>query len=110
MAQNVYSINVVGYVNKTFTGGGRYTAAANPLNSTNNTISGLGLKAHCQSHKILKWNTGIADFNTYTKVTGVWSPTPAAVTMKPGEGMLVYLPAASGGFTNTFVGELCKEA
>ncbi len=39
--QNVYSQNVVGYVNKVFTGGGNYTAIANPLNTTNNTLAGL---------------------------------------------------------------------
>lgn len=104
---NVYSLNVVGYVNKTLTGGGRYTAVANPLNSTNNTVSGLGLLALPNSSKILKWNTGITDFDIYNKTSfGVWSPNPAAVTVNPGEGILIYISGAD--VTNTFVGEVLQ--
>lgn len=108
MAQaNVYSLNVVGYVNKEFTGGGRYTAVANPLNTTNNTVNGLGLLALPNNSKILKWNTGITDFDIYNKTPfGVWSPDPAAVTVNPGEGILVYISGTT--VTNTFVGEVLQ--
>jgi len=108
MAQT--SQNVVGYVNKVFTGGGRYTAVANPLNSTNDTVGGLGLKTLLPSgSKILKWNTGIVNFNIYSKITAsVWSPDPAAVTVNPGEGILVFVPAASGDLTNVFLGQVMQ--
>lgn len=117
MAQsNVYSLNVVGYVNKTLIGAGDYTAIANPLNTTNNSLAGLfggagvGLPA---TSRVLKWNTTIADFDVYTKTafgTGWSGPgaTPAATSLNPGEGCLVLTPAASGDITNTFVGEVLQ--
>jgi hypothetical protein len=112
---NVYSLNVVGYVNKTLVGGGEYTAVANPLNTTNNTLAGLfggagqGLPS---TSRVLKWNTTIADFDVYTKTafgTGWSGPAPGADTsLNPGEGCLVLTPAASGDITNTFVGEVLQ--
>src|SRR6266446_1325324 len=42
MAQsNVYSLNVVGYVNKVMPSGGKYIMISNPLNTTSNTINSL---------------------------------------------------------------------
>ena len=38
---NVYSLNVVGYVNKTLTGGSLFSVVNNPLNTTNNTLAGI---------------------------------------------------------------------
>jgi hypothetical protein len=106
---NVYSLNVVGYVNKTMTGGGRYTTVANPLQTTNNTLAGLGLiTALPNSSSVLKWNTGIVDFDTYNKTLfGTWPPAASTVTLNPGEGILVKIPAGPN-FTNTFVGEVLQ--
>jgi len=113
MAQsNVYSLNVVGYVNTTCTGGGKYTAVCNPLNTTNNTLAGVfggagvGLPAGSQ---VLKWNTGTGDFDTFNKTGfGVgWSPSGGATaSFAPGEGALVYVVNAN--YTNTFVGEVLQ--
>lgn len=103
---NVYSINVVGYVNKVIQGGGPngyYTAIANPLNAPTNTIGAL-LGALPSGAAVLKWN-GVDDYDIYDKVGANWIPTGNA-SLAPGEGVLVYL--FSGNVTNTFVGEVLQ--
>lgn len=109
MAQsNVYSLNVVGYVNKVLTGGNKYTALANPLNTTNNTLGSL-LSSLQSGNIVLKWNAGLADYDSYLK-TGFgafWSPASGATTsFNPGEGILIFND--QGNFTNTFVGEVLQ--
>src|SRR6185369_1228000 len=71
MAQsNVYSLNVVGYVNRTFVGGGLFSLTSNPLNTTNNTLAGIfgangvGLPSGSQ---VQAWNYGTQDFDVYGK-------------------------------------------
>jgi hypothetical protein len=112
MAQsNVYSVNVVGYVNKVLVGGSKYTAVANPLNTTNNTLAGLfggagtGLPSGSQ---VLKWSPGASDFTPYNKVGfgSGWTGGGATATLNPGEGCLVFI--AGGDYTNTFVGEVLQ--
>jgi hypothetical protein len=116
MAQNVYSLNVVGYVQKVTPHAGKFVLLANPLNTTNNTIGGLidttatGLQANGQ---ILKW--GGSSFNAYKRVSTLisangWSPSTApAVSLNPGEGFFMQSPAASTlDITNTFVGEVLQ--
>jgi hypothetical protein len=114
MAQsNVYSVNVVGYVNKVLAGNGKYTAVANPLNNTNNTLSalfggaGTGLPNGSQ---VLKWSPGAGNFTIYTKTPFVpgWTGGGESATLNPGEGCLIFIPAASGNYTNTFVGEVLQ--
>ncbi len=110
---NVYSLNVVGYVNKTLGGNQKYTGVANPLNTTNNTLAGLlggagvGLPSGSQ---VLKWNTGTANYDTYGKVAfgSGWTGVGATTTLNPGEGVLIRTPAASADYTNTFVGEVLQ--
>ena len=103
MAQsNVYSLNVVGYVNRAMVGGG-YTAVANPLNSTNNTFASV-LANLPSGAEVLKYNPGIADYDIYNKFGSLWLPDGNA-TLNPGEGVLVSLPTA---YTNTFVGEVLQ--
>jgi hypothetical protein len=113
MAQsNVYSLNVVGYVNKVMVGNGKYTGIANPLNTTNNTLAGLlggagvGLPTGSQ---VLKWTPGAADFTTYGKVafSPGWTAGGATTTLNPGEGALVLVNGAAD-YTNTFVGEVLQ--
>jgi hypothetical protein len=111
MAQsNVYSLNVVGYVNKVLEGGAQFSVVANPLNSSSNTVSGL-LTTLPNGSQIQKWNNTTADFDLYTRVPfgNGWSPaTASTTTLNPGEGFLVLTPAASGNITNTFVGEVMQ--
>jgi hypothetical protein len=109
MAQsNVYSLNVVGYVNKVFVGGGKYTLIANPLNTTNNTIDMIKASVPING-KVLKWNG--SSFNIYNRVIfgDGWTPTGSGTnTLNPGEGAFVQTVAASPDSTNTFVGEVLQ--
>jgi hypothetical protein len=118
MAQsNVYSLNVVGYVNRTFTGGGLFTLTANPLNTTNNTLggvfggAGVGLPTGSQ---VQVWNPATQDFSIFGKIpvgTG-WgnggSPpvNGSTVPFAPGQGVFVKISGAN--FTNTYVGEVMQ--
>src|SRR5438876_5727643 len=89
MAQNVYSLNVVGYVTKTVPQAGKYVLLANPLTTANNTIGGLidtnpatGLGPNGQ---VLKWNG--TSFNSYKRVafSPGWTPSTApTVSLNPG--------------------------
>jgi hypothetical protein len=111
MAQsNVYSLNVVGYVNKVLEGAGNFSVIHNPLNSSSNTVSGL-LTTLPTGYQVQKWNNTTADFDSYTRVPFPpgWSPgTATTTTLNPGEGFLVLSPGGAGNVTNTFVGEVLQ--
>jgi hypothetical protein len=96
MAQsNVYSVNVVGYVNKSFPAGA-FLLIGNPLddgtNTLNSALASLPAKSQAQF-----WNG--ASFDNYTK-GGTW---PAAPGIAPGVGLFVKSQTA---ITNTFVGSV----
>jgi hypothetical protein len=95
---NVYSLNVVGYVNKAIPG--NYSLIANPLNTTSNNLSNV-LGSAPNFTAVLRWNgTGFA---SSTFAFGTWTPD---FVMNPGEGFFVN-PGPTG-FTNTFVGEVMQ--
>jgi len=101
MAQsNVYSLNVVGYVNKTIPA--NYSLIANPLNTTSNTLSNL-LGSAPNGTGVLRWNG--SGFDSSTFFFGTWTPN---FTLNPGEG--VFINPGATGFTNTFVGEVMQGA
>jgi hypothetical protein len=93
---NVYSVNVVGYVNKPFTALA-FELVGNPLddgtNSLNSALATLANKSQAQF-----WNG--ASFDNYTKGGGVW---PAAPSIAPGVGLFV---KSQTTLTNTFVGSV----
>ncbi len=104
VAQNVYSLNVVGYVNKAFVGNG-FTAAANPLNGTNNSLNSIMAGSQVPDGTLVfLWDAAAQDFSatlpTYVASSGTWVPN---ATLDPGTGVFVFAPVA---FTNTFVGEV----
>jgi hypothetical protein len=94
----VYSVNAVGYVNKTIPVG--FTMVANPLNTTSNTIGALFPNPPLFSN-FYKWNGSGFDIATFTP--GGWDQP--AITLNPGEGGFVNTATA---FTNTFVGEVMQ--
>src|SRR5947207_14275109 len=103
MAQsNVYSLNVVGYVNLPVAGSaaGAFTFIANPLNTTNNTIASL-IPNPPDGTTLFKW-TGSA-FVSSTFFLGAWSD--GTFTLNPGEGGIVQ---SSAPFSNTFVDEVMQ--
>jgi len=105
MAQsNVYSLNVVGYVNKVMPSGGKYIMISNPLNTTSNTINSL-LSGAAVGSQFLKFSGG--GFQTVSsKLPGAWT---IDYTLNLGEGGFFRTPSASTvDYTNTFVGEVLQ--
>lgn len=94
MAQsNVYSLNIVGYVNTPIVTG--YNLIANPLNNANNSVTNVITAPDFTD--VLKWNGGGFDIATY--FFGAWT---GEFDLVPGEAFFVNAPEA---FTNTFVGD-----
>jgi hypothetical protein len=107
MAQsNVYSLNVVGYVNTPSVGGFSFNMLANPLNNANNGITNLFQNVN-DGDQILFWNTTLQDVDptvyTYSQFAHTWDGNRI---VKPGEGFF-YLNTGNN-FTNTFVGEVIQ--
>lgn len=104
MAQNVYSLNVVGYINLSFTNG--YNLIANQLDVdgtlTNNTLSTVFPTNLPNLTKVSVFNPATASFNSSTwSASGLkWSGTAAAQALvnaglAPGAGAFVFIPAAA---------------
>ncbi|MCX8156232.1 MAG: hypothetical protein N3J91_07285 [Verrucomicrobiae bacterium] len=98
-AQTVYSINTVGYVNMVIPAG--FSMIANPLNTTNNTISAL-MPSAPDGTTVYKY-TGTGFAISVIDDTGEWSNPN--LTLNPGEGCFIRSPRQ---FTNTFVGEVMQ--
>lgn len=112
MAQsNVYSVNVVGYVNTVIEGGGTYTLMANPLDNTsaggNNLTNLFSTAAGPQqpSSQILTWDIVNFDFDVVQPsfVAGAWT---ANASLPPGKGF--FYVNNGNTFTNTFVGNVLQ--
>jgi hypothetical protein len=103
-AQNVYSLNIVGYVNYTQPGN-TFRIAANPLSSGDNDVAtvftagpsypGLTIFKRNSSGTGYDQSTYDADLESWTDVLNV----------APGAGLWVSVPAGPN-LTNTFVGEV----
>jgi hypothetical protein len=104
MAQNVYSLNVVGYVNKTFPAG-QFVMVGNPLSNGANDLATI-IPNPPDSTLVNRWNATIQDLDptqpTYFAATHTWVPNPV---IPPGEGFFVI---AGADFTNTFVGNVLQ--
>lgn len=96
---NVYSVNIVGYVNEVFRPG--ENLFCNPLNAATNTLSGLFGPSTPNGTSVSLWDylsgsyTQSATFNS-----GSWSVN---LTLNPGTGALL---TTGLQFTNTFVGNV----
>lgn len=107
----VYSLNVVGYVNKTVAANTWYLWT-NPLKTTNDTtatvMAGLsGTLANWDNSLVYGWNSvacapgSFTDAETFVGALGQW--LPGTVDLSPGKGFFFF--AATAG-TVTFVGEV----
>jgi hypothetical protein len=99
---NVYSLNIVGYVNKVLPSG--YSLIANPL--TVGTNGAEQVMTPPDGSIYLTWNGAGFDYASYDIGFGGWidsgfSPTAAPV-LPPGQGFFFYNPNTQ--YTNTFVG------
>ena len=114
MAQsNVFSLNVVGYVNTKLVGGGAYNMVANPLNNSNNNITNIFQNVPDGS-SIFRWDPTVSDFQstTYTYAAGahVWdngSGNFSGFILNPGEGIF-FINNGGSDITNTFVGDVIQ--
>jgi hypothetical protein len=98
-AQNVYSQNIVGYVNVVIPAN-QFTLLANPLDDGTNTVTSLG-GALPNKTLVETWNgTG---FSGSSKAGGVWGSN---LSIPPGTGFFVQTPASAGTITDTFVGNV----
>lgn len=106
MAQSVYSINAVGYVNLTILSG--YNLISNPLNGTNNSINTI-MPTCPDGSVVLRWNNASQGFyQAETYLGGVWYDStfvnPSTTVINPGEGFFFQNNGSSA--TLTFVGEV----
>jgi hypothetical protein len=109
-AGSVYSVNVVGYVNKTFTGG-KYTMFVNPLNSTNTYASLFSSLTDADTGcKLYVWDPAGNKFKSavFAGVTdGGWFDSNDndvnLDTLVPGQGAWLY---SRNNITITFVGDV----
>jgi hypothetical protein len=112
MAQsNVYSLNVVGYVNVATKGGGGFNFVGNPLNNTGsngNNITNLFANAQ-DGDQIYTWNRITQDLDgtiyTYSAFLHAWDGN---LPLPPGIGIFYF--NAGNDATNTFVGEVIQGA
>ncbi len=96
---NVYSVNIVGYVNQV-TAGGQFHLIQNPLdNNGSNTLNAVLAGAPAGSEAYV-WNGSAYDLSVVGAKTGIWGPDLGIPT---GTG-LFFKPAANR--TNTYVGEV----
>ena len=105
MAQsNVYSLNVVGYINVTIPAG-QYSMIANQLNTTNNTLASL-IPTAPDGTVFYKYSGSGYTISTYDELTPGWLPDGNS-TLNPGEGGFILNKSASP-LTITFVGEVMQ--
>jgi hypothetical protein len=105
VAQSVYSVNAVGYVNVPLVTG--FQIIANPLNNSNNLLSVI-LPSVANNTTVYRFNPTNQTFypaSTFfvdqgPPVTGLWFPD---AVLAPGEGAFFSSPSAQ---TLTFVGEV----
>jgi len=109
MAQNVYSLNVVGYVNVTVASGG-FALLANPLKTANNYLKEVVPPTAVDPGSVLStWDITAQKFNEIINDGTAWID-PALGTdlgttsLAPGKGFL--LNNVGGPLTLTFVGEV----
>lgn len=108
MAQ-VYSVNAVGYVNKTIPAG-KLALISNPLTAADNSISALFKPAAVNGMQVFKYNGTGFDTATYDDIDAAFLPAAnAALTVVPGEGVFVRNPGTAD-LTITFVGEVPQGA
>lgn len=101
LAQTVYSVNAVGFVNLEFPPG--FSIASNPLDGATNTVVALFPATTPNGSTVFKFNPATGGFTSSTFFFGTWDdPT---MTLVPGEGFFFRNTAATT-FTNTFVGNV----
>jgi hypothetical protein len=103
MAQ-VFSVNAVGYVNKTIPANG-YAMVSNPLKAATNTVNAL-FTGVPDGFQVYVYTTGKGySTATYDELEGGFVGDAASATVMPGQGVFVRNPTGNP-VTVTFVGEV----
>ncbi len=103
LAQTVYSVNAVGFVNVTFPPG--FTIACNPLVGATNTVPVLFPNLQILS-AVFKFDPVTGSFNSSTYLgSGIW--TSPSMTLVPGEAYFLK-NTASTNVVVTFVGNVAQ--
>jgi hypothetical protein len=103
MAQ-VFSVNAVGYVNKTVPANG-FALISNPLKAATNSIAALFAGAP-DGFKVYKYTPGTGyKIYQYDELIGTFDPDASQANVLPGEGVFVQNPLSTP-YTVTFVGEV----
>ncbi|MEQ2008225.1 MAG: hypothetical protein ABMA26_15620 [Limisphaerales bacterium] len=100
LAQTVYSVNAVGFVNLNFAPG--FTLASNPLDGANNTVAVL-LPSVPNGTSVFKFDSAAGTYVGSTFLFGSWNNP--SMTLVPGEGFFFKNPGATT-LTITFVGNV----
>lgn len=110
MAQSVFSVNAVGYVNVSLRAG--YNLISNPLNGTNNNINTI-IPVAPGDTVAFRWNTASQSFSQADTYFDVGDPAlngwydgaanKSSTVINPGEGFFLQSPTAT---TITFVGDV----
>jgi hypothetical protein len=105
VAQTVYSVNAVGYVNVTVPAG-KFALLANPLNQPTNTLATI-LPDVPNNTVVYVFDVNAGAFTQITKRSAtLWSGgSGGATVLNPGTGFFVK-NAGTADFTITFVGEV----
>lgn len=105
MAQAVYSVNVVGYINLTMKPG--FNLVANQLKASPNNKLDSVLPAAAIESQVLKFsnNNYSSDISDGANWLDANTGDPSATTVSPGEGFFFFNPGAAD-VTTTLVGEV----
>lgn len=105
-ADNVYSVNVVGYTTVTITNA--YVMIANQLNDNAGNYLTNHLPTAPTGTQIFKFDPTAGAYAIATRLATAWSGPGAGMTIAPGEGVFVRKPPAQASITLTFVGEVMQ--
>lgn len=99
---NVYSLNIVGYVNTVLKGNGAYTLVANPLAAPTNDLVSLVGNALPNKSQVVVFDSGTGVYTTASKISGSWNTN---LSLPVGTGFFVK-NSGTADITNTFVGDV----
>jgi len=103
VAQTVYSVNAVGYVNVNVKAGA-FALLANPLNQPTNSVAAV-LPDVAVNTVLYVFDLTSGQFITATKRATGWTGTAATATLNPGQGFFIKNAGATD-MNITFVGEV----
>lgn len=103
VAQTVYSVNAVGFVNKTIPAG-QFVLVANPLDLPTNSLAAVLPDVPNNTTKVWTFDPATGGYASFTKRSSGWAPATSP-PLPPGIGFFIQNTGTTD-FTVTFVGEV----